>query len=152
MAALLRQAGRIAESLGPMQRAVRLAPPCAAAQHDLGLTYSGMRPNRRGDRLFALRAVALADGFAHAQYRLGIALELKGASKRRLRPWSAWRRSRRRWPMPTAGWLFEEAHRLVVQNIVHPPPIEFGATRAKPPLVDATTPALAIGQHVEARR
>jgi len=37
-----------------------------------------------------------------------------------------------------------------VQKIVHPAPVEFGATPDEPPLTDATAPALAIGQQVEA--
>jgi tetratricopeptide (TPR) repeat protein len=77
MAARLRQAGRIAESLGPMQRAVGLAPANAAAQHDLGLTYLECGRIEEAIGCFR-RAVALNDGFAHAHYRLGIALELQG--------------------------------------------------------------------------
>jgi hypothetical protein len=37
-----------------------------------------------------------------------------------------------------------------VQKIVHPAPVELGATPDEPPLIDATAPALAIGQQVEA--
>ena len=39
---------------------------------------------------------------------------------------------------------------MVVQKIIHPTPIELGATPNEPPLVDATAPADAIDQHVEA--
>src|SRR6476659_11345001 len=44
----------------------------------------------------------------------------------------------------------EEAHRLIVQQILHQSPVEFGAAADKPPLIDATTVPLAIGEHVEA--
>src|SRR5215831_14898916 len=51
--------------------------------------------------------------------------------------------------LPQTQLAFEEAHRLVVQKIVYPAPVELGATPNEPPLVDATAFALAIGQHVE---
>jgi hypothetical protein len=44
---------------------------------------------------------------------------------------------------------FEESHRLIMQDIIHPAPVEFGATPDEPPLVDTPTPTLAIGEHVE---
>ena len=44
----------------------------------------------------------------------------------------------------------EKAHGLIVQKIVHQAPVKLGATADKPLLIDATTPALAIGEHVEA--
>jgi hypothetical protein len=37
-----------------------------------------------------------------------------------------------------------------VQKIVHPASVEFGLTPDEPPLIDATAPALAIDQQVEA--
>src|ERR1700730_15301388 len=51
--------------------------------------------------------------------------------------------------LPQAQLAFEEAHGLVVQKIVDPAPVELGAPPDEPPLIDATAPALAIGQHVE---
>ena len=39
-----------------------------------------------------------------------------------------------------------------MEKIVHPAPVELGATPDEPPLIDATAPALAIGQQVEAVR
>jgi TIR domain len=54
--------------------------------------------------------------------------------------------------LPEAQLAFEEAHGLVVQKIVHPAPVEFGVTPDEPPLMDAATPALAIGQQVSPPR
>jgi tetratricopeptide (TPR) repeat protein len=77
LAARLRQAGHMAESLPPMERAVQRDPGNAAAQHDLGLTY--MNCGRIEDAANSFRrAIALKGDFAHAHYRLGLALELQG--------------------------------------------------------------------------
>ena len=51
--------------------------------------------------------------------------------------------------LPQAQLAFEEAHGLVVQNIVNRAPVEHGATADEPALIDATAAALAIGEHVE---
>jgi hypothetical protein len=37
-----------------------------------------------------------------------------------------------------------------VQKIIHPAPVELGATPNEPPLIDASAPPLAISQHVKA--
>jgi tetratricopeptide (TPR) repeat protein len=77
MAAQLRRAGRVAESVIPMERAARLNPTNPILQHDLGLTYLECR--RVADAISCFhRAVSLWDGFGHAHYRLGIALQLQG--------------------------------------------------------------------------
>jgi tetratricopeptide (TPR) repeat protein len=77
LAAQLRAAGRIAQSLAPMERAARLNPADAILRHDLGLTY--LECGRAGDAIGCFqRAVELWDGFGHAHYRLGIALQLEG--------------------------------------------------------------------------
>src|SRR5258705_9461601 len=52
--------------------------------------------------------------------------------------------------LPQAQPTLKEAHGLIVQKKVHPAPVELGATADEPPLIDATTPALAVGQHIEA--
>jgi hypothetical protein len=52
--------------------------------------------------------------------------------------------------LPQAQPAIEEAHGLIVQEIIHPAPIDLGATPDEPPLIDAPTALLAIGQHVEA--
>jgi len=52
--------------------------------------------------------------------------------------------------LPQAQLAVEAAHRLVMEKIVHLAPVELGATPGEPRLVDATTPAFAIGQNVEA--
>src|SRR5215469_3691528 len=51
--------------------------------------------------------------------------------------------------LPQAQLAFEEPHRLIVQQIIHPAPVEFGATSDEPSLVDTSTPTFAIGEHVE---
>src|SRR5215475_4232592 len=52
--------------------------------------------------------------------------------------------------LPQAQLALEEAHGLVVQQILNKAPVEIGATADEPPLVDATAMPFAIGQHVEA--
>src|SRR3974390_1296058 len=52
--------------------------------------------------------------------------------------------------LPQAQLAFEQAHGLVVQKIINPAPIELVATPDQAPLIDATTPAPAIGHQVEA--
>jgi len=54
--------------------------------------------------------------------------------------------------LPQPQLAGEEAHRLVVQKIVHPTPVDPGTAPDEPPLVDATAVALAIGQQIEAVR
>ncbi len=73
-AARLRQAGRLAQSLAPLQLAVRTNPTNAAAQHDLGLTllYCG----RPAEALpFFDSAALLKPDFAHAYLGRAKALE-----------------------------------------------------------------------------
>src|SRR4029434_9937253 len=52
--------------------------------------------------------------------------------------------------LPQAQPTLEEAYRLIAQKIVHPAPVEFGTAADEPPLIDATTAPLAIGEHLEA--
>src|SRR6516165_1302835 len=52
--------------------------------------------------------------------------------------------------LPQAQLAFEEAHGLIVQKIVNRASVEHGATADEAPLIDATAPALAVGQHIEA--
>src|SRR5271166_5720873 len=52
--------------------------------------------------------------------------------------------------LPQAQPALEEAHGLVVQQILNKAPVELGATADEPLLIDATAPPLAIGQHIEA--
>ena len=52
--------------------------------------------------------------------------------------------------LPQAQLTFEKAHGLIMQKIVHPVPVELGATPDEPPRMDATATAFAIGQQVEA--
>jgi hypothetical protein len=51
--------------------------------------------------------------------------------------------------LPQTQLAFEEAHGLVVLTIVHPAPVEFGATLDEPPLIDATALALAIASSAQ---
>ena len=74
-AAQLRQAGRLAASLEPMWQASRMQPGNAVIQHDLGHTC--LLCDRVPEAAAALRAaVACKPDFAHAWWRLGVALEL----------------------------------------------------------------------------
>jgi tetratricopeptide (TPR) repeat protein len=76
----LREAGCFAESLDPMERAVRAAPGNASIHHDLGLTY--LKCDRIDDAIVCFqRAVALKHDFAYAHYMLGVALELRGRTE-----------------------------------------------------------------------
>jgi tetratricopeptide (TPR) repeat protein len=76
-AARLRDAGRLAESIAPLQRAIQLAPTNAAACHDLGLTC--LNCGRLPEAVASLRrAIALQPGFAHAHLNLGRALQQLG--------------------------------------------------------------------------
>ena len=52
--------------------------------------------------------------------------------------------------LPQAQLAFEQAHGLIMQKIVNRTSVEHGATADEAPLIDATAPALAIGQYVEA--
>src|ERR1700746_527595 len=52
--------------------------------------------------------------------------------------------------LPQAQLAFEEAHGLIMQKIVNRASVEHGATADEAPLIDATAPALTIGEHVEA--
>jgi hypothetical protein len=52
--------------------------------------------------------------------------------------------------LPQAQLAFEETHGLIMQKIVNRASVEHGATADEAPLIDATAPALAIGQHIEA--
>ena len=79
LAARLRQVGRLAESLVPMERAAQMNPTDPLIQHDLGLTYLNLERIEEATQCF-WRATVLKSDFAHAHYRLGIALELQGRS------------------------------------------------------------------------
>src|SRR5262249_62111805 len=52
--------------------------------------------------------------------------------------------------LPQAQPALEEAHGLIVQKIVHQSPVELGTAANEASLIDATTPALAVGQNIEA--
>jgi Flp pilus assembly protein TadD len=73
----LREAGRIAESIASLQRAIQLAPTDAAACYDLGLTC--LNCGRLPEAVANLRrAIALQPHFAHAHLNLGRALQQLG--------------------------------------------------------------------------
>ncbi len=75
----LRQAGRLADSIAPMQKAAALAPRHAPIQHDLGVTL--ITCGRAVDAIAPLRRAVAADPrFAQAHWRLGTALEMAGDS------------------------------------------------------------------------
>jgi tetratricopeptide (TPR) repeat protein len=80
LAARLRQVGRLADSLAPMERAAQIHPSDPIIQHDLGLTYLNLERAEEAAQCFR-RATVLKSDFAHAHYRLGIALELQGRSE-----------------------------------------------------------------------
>ena len=70
----LRQMGRLAESIAPLQRAIRLDLGNAAAHHDLGVTL--INCNRLAEAAASLRhAAELKPDFAHAHLMLGIATQ-----------------------------------------------------------------------------
>jgi tetratricopeptide (TPR) repeat protein len=70
----LRQTGRLAESIAPLQQAIRLDPGNAAAHHDLGVTL--INCNRLAEAAASLRhAAELKPDFAHAHLMLGIAAQ-----------------------------------------------------------------------------
>jgi Flp pilus assembly protein TadD len=70
----LRQMGRLAESIAPLQQAIRLDPGNAAAHHDLGVTL--INCNRLAEAAASLRhAAELKPDFAHAHLMLGIAAQ-----------------------------------------------------------------------------
>jgi tetratricopeptide (TPR) repeat protein len=77
LAARLRQIGRLADSLEPMERAAQVNPASPIIQHDLGLTYLQLGRIAEATKSF-WQATVLKNDFAHAHYRLGIALELQG--------------------------------------------------------------------------
>ncbi len=52
--------------------------------------------------------------------------------------------------LPQAQLPFQEAHRLVMQIVCHPTPIELGAAAYEAPLVDEPTLAFAVGEDIEA--
>jgi tetratricopeptide (TPR) repeat protein len=79
-AAQLRDAGRIAHSLVPMQHAAKLSPNNSSIQHDLGWTYLNIGDFGQATTYLA-RAIALKPDFGHAHYMLGIALEELGRSE-----------------------------------------------------------------------
>ena len=70
----LRQSGRLAESIAPLQQAIRLDPGDAAAHHDLGITL--LNCDRLAEAAASLQqAVVLKPDFAHAHFMLGIAAQ-----------------------------------------------------------------------------
>jgi tetratricopeptide (TPR) repeat protein len=70
----LRQMGRLAESIAPLQQAIRLDPGNAAAHHDLGVTL--INCNKLAEAAASLRhAAELKPDFAHAHLMLGIAAQ-----------------------------------------------------------------------------
>ena len=52
--------------------------------------------------------------------------------------------------LPQAQLPFEKAHRLIMQIIAHPAPVELGAAMYEALLIDPTALAFAIGQDIEA--
>ena len=67
----LRAAGRLAESVAPLQQAIRIDSGNAAAHHDLGVTLFNC--NRLAEAAASLRSAAtLKPDFAHAHFMLGI--------------------------------------------------------------------------------
>jgi Flp pilus assembly protein TadD len=71
---MLRQSGKLAESLPLLEQAARLAPKNIYIQHDLGLALLSLGKPAQALRHFD-RAVALDPKFGHAHLRRGIALE-----------------------------------------------------------------------------
>jgi tetratricopeptide (TPR) repeat protein len=70
----LRAAGRLAESVAPLRRAVRLAPGNAVLQHDLGVTLLNLGQADAALACFE-RAIAADPALAAAHLRRGVALE-----------------------------------------------------------------------------
>ena len=77
LAAQLRQAGRLAESITPLREAARLDPRNAAVHCDLGVTL--LKCGRFDAAIDSLRhALALRPRFANGWYNLGLALDHAG--------------------------------------------------------------------------
>jgi tetratricopeptide (TPR) repeat protein len=79
-AVALRRAGKIAESIDPLQRAIAVDPAAPHLHHDLGITLQ--QCHRHPEAASSLqRAVALKPDYAKAYYALGISLQSLGRNE-----------------------------------------------------------------------
>src|SRR5262252_5730279 len=102
---------------------------------------------RVDEELFAhvLEEVLLSPALEHAVSDLDVAQVPPAGDHCRLMAVVAQARD-----LPQAQPALDKTHGLIVQKIVHQALVELGATADEPPLIDATAPALTIGENVEA--
>ena len=77
LGAILKQTGRISESLIPSQKAVQLSPKDAEAYNNLGITLQELGRLEEAEASFT-RAIALSPDYAEAHYNLGITHQEQG--------------------------------------------------------------------------
>jgi len=78
--AALRRAGKLAESITTLQRAVAADPTAPQLYYDLGVTFQQCHRHREAAGSLQ-RAIALNPDFAKAHYALGISLQSLGANE-----------------------------------------------------------------------
>lgn len=74
---VLRQAGRLYESLAPLQKSVRLSPEDAEAHSNLGVTLQELGRLDAAEESYR-QAISLNEGYAEAHYNLGVTLQALG--------------------------------------------------------------------------
>jgi tetratricopeptide (TPR) repeat protein len=77
LGAVLKQTGRIGESLASSQNSVRLAPQDAEAHNNLGIILQELRRLEEAEASYR-QAIALKPKYAEAEYNLGNALQEQG--------------------------------------------------------------------------
>lgn len=74
---VLRQAGKLYESLAPLQKSVRLSPEDAEAHSNLGVTLQELGRLDAAEASYR-QAISLNEGYAEAHYNLGVTLQALG--------------------------------------------------------------------------
>jgi tetratricopeptide (TPR) repeat protein len=77
LGAVLKQMGRLGESLAPMQSAVKLSPQDAEAHSNLGATLQELGRLDEAESIYR-QAIALKPDYAEAHYNLGVTLKELG--------------------------------------------------------------------------